>query len=89
MDIGPVNKAVNMLAVALASGRDSAALQRHIARIDDYLWVAEDGMKMQGYNGSQLWDTAFAAQVSCALRCHDERLRGCSCIAQANTRHTT
>lgn len=29
----------------------------------DYLWVAEDGMKMQGYNGSQLWDTAFAVQV--------------------------
>jgi hypothetical protein len=27
------------------------------------LWVAEDGMKMQGYNGSQLWDTAFAVQA--------------------------
>ena len=39
----------------------------------DYLWVAEDGMKMQGYNGSQLWDTAFAVQaramlVRCLLR---------------------
>lgn len=32
-------------------------------RLHDYLWVAEDGMKMQGYNGSQLWDTAFAAQA--------------------------
>ena len=29
----------------------------------DYLWLAEDGMKMQGYNGSQTWDTAFAAQA--------------------------
>ena len=29
----------------------------------DYLWVAEDGMKMQGYNGSQLWDTSFAVQA--------------------------
>ena len=29
----------------------------------DYLWVAEDGMKMQGYNGSQLWDTAFAVHA--------------------------
>jgi squalene cyclase len=27
------------------------------------LWVAEDGMKMQGYNGSQLWDTVFATQA--------------------------
>eukprot|EP00003_Mantamonas_plastica_P021742 TRINITY_DN3566_c0_g1_i3.p1 TRINITY_DN3566_c0_g1~~TRINITY_DN3566_c0_g1_i3.p1 ORF type:complete len:393 (-),score=104.98 TRINITY_DN3566_c0_g1_i3:150-1328(-) len=31
--------------------------------ISDYLWMAEDGMKMQGYNGSQLWDTAFAVQA--------------------------
>lgn len=39
------------------------ALCRHLARVPDYLWVAEDGLKMQGYNGSQLWDTAFAVQV--------------------------
>jgi cycloartenol synthase len=31
--------------------------------VQDYLWVAEDGMKMQGYNGSQLWDTAFTVQA--------------------------
>ena len=36
---------------------------RHVARVHDYLWVAEDGMKMQGYNGSQLWDTAFSVQA--------------------------
>ena len=36
---------------------------RHIPRVRDYLWVAEDGMKMQGYNGSQLWDTAFTVQA--------------------------
>lgn len=32
-------------------------------RVPDYLWVAEDGMKMQGYNGSQSWDTSFAIQA--------------------------
>ncbi len=37
---------------------------RHLPRLHDYLWLAEDGMKMQGYSGSQLWDTAFAVQVS-------------------------
>lgn len=37
--------------------------QNHKLRIDDYLWVAEDGMKMQGYNGSQCWDTSFAARA--------------------------
>ena len=36
---------------------------RHIPRVYDFLWLAEDGMKMQGYNGSQLWDTAFAVQA--------------------------
>lgn len=41
-------------------------LCRHLPRLHDYLWLAEDGMKMQGYNGSQLWDTAFAVQAFAA-----------------------
>lgn len=40
---------------------------RHLPRVYDYLWLAEDGMKMQGYNGSQLWDTSFAVQVGRGL----------------------
>jgi len=65
VDIGPVNKALNMLSVWIDGGKvnTSEAFQRHIPRIDDYLWVAEDGMKMQGYNGSQCWDTSFAIQA--------------------------
>lgn len=78
---------------------NSEAFKLHLPRIQDYLWIAEDGMKMQvwdhtvpshillleavhlytnqgldfeyrhmtnlmqGYNGSQLWDTAFAVQA--------------------------
>jgi cycloartenol synthase len=60
--IGPVNKALNMLA-CWAEDPDSLAFKKHLPRVADYLWVAEDGLKMQGYNGSQLWDTAFAAQA--------------------------
>eukprot|EP01034_Spumella_vulgaris_P025548 gene25549-32018_t len=65
VDIGPVNKALNMLSVYVEANGDSAceAFQRHIARVDDYIWVAEDGVKMQGYNGSQCWDTSFAVQA--------------------------
>lgn len=44
----------------------TTASNRHVARVPDYLWVAEDGMKMQGYNGSQLWDTSFAVQAIAA-----------------------
>ncbi|RYH23339.1 hypothetical protein EON65_17955 [archaeon] len=63
IDIGPVNKALNMLAVYVEKGGDTEAFHRHMARVHDYLWVAEDGMKMQGYNGSQCWDTSFAVQA--------------------------
>ncbi|CAM9575647.1 unnamed protein product [Chrysoparadoxa australica] len=65
VDIGPVNKPLNMLSVYADSGCDGSceAFQRHLARVDDYLWLAEDGMKCQGYNGSQCWDTSFAIQA--------------------------
>ncbi|OEL14923.1 Cycloartenol synthase [Dichanthelium oligosanthes] len=42
---------------------NSEAFKLHIPRIYDYLWLAEDGMKMKGYDGSQLWDAAFTAQA--------------------------
>eukprot|EP00871_Galdieria_phlegrea_P002196 jgi/Galph1/2978/GphlegSOOS_G1595.1 len=60
--IGPVNKVLNMLCCYFDDPH-SEHFQKHIPRLYDYLWIAEDGMKMQGYNGSQLWDTAFAAQA--------------------------
>jgi cycloartenol synthase len=76
VDIGPVNKAMNAL-VAWHESRENprvedalsetpARVAKHLPRVLDYLWLAEDGMKMQGYNGSQLWDCAFAAQAIAA-----------------------
>lgn len=63
INIGPVNQVINSICVWHAYGKDSEQLKKHYERWFDYLWLAEDGMKMQGYNGSQLWDTAFAAQA--------------------------
>ncbi|MGR9036008.1 MAG: terpene cyclase/mutase family protein [Gammaproteobacteria bacterium] len=63
INIGPVNKAINSICIWHACGKDSAQFKKHVARWYDYLWVAEDGMKMNGYNGSQLWDTAFATRA--------------------------
>ncbi|KAG0473961.1 hypothetical protein HPP92_015818 [Vanilla planifolia] len=60
--IGPVNKVINMLC-CWVEDPNSEAFKLHLPRIHDYLWLAEDGMKMQGYNGSQLWDTAFTVQA--------------------------
>ena len=65
IDIGPVNKVLNMLSTFYAHGGDvnHATVRRHMARVADYLWLAEDGLKMKGYNGSQCWDTSFAVQA--------------------------
>eukprot|EP01113_Clastostelium_recurvatum_P013550 TRINITY_DN1720_c0_g1_i1.p1 TRINITY_DN1720_c0_g1~~TRINITY_DN1720_c0_g1_i1.p1 ORF type:complete len:772 (-),score=162.82 TRINITY_DN1720_c0_g1_i1:108-2333(-) len=62
IDIGPVNKTMNMLCCWDREG-DSPAFRKHGERLVDYLWLAPDGMKMQGYNGSQLWDSAFWIQA--------------------------
>lgn len=51
-----------MLCVWFDEG-ESERFKKHVERIPDYLWLAQDGMKMQGYNGSQLWDTAFSVQA--------------------------
>jgi squalene/oxidosqualene cyclase-like protein len=63
INIGPVNQAINSICIWHVYGKDSAQFKKHVERWYDYLWVAEDGMKMNGYNGSQLWDTAFASRA--------------------------
>ncbi len=63
INIGPVNQVLNSICIWHAYGADSEPFKKHVARWFDYLWVAEDGMKMSGYNGSQLWDTAFATRA--------------------------
>ncbi|XP_070030137.1 cycloartenol synthase-like isoform X2 [Nicotiana sylvestris] len=60
--IGPVNKVLNMLC-CWVEDPESKAIKLHLSRIKDYLWLAEDGMKMKGYNGSQLWDVSFGVQA--------------------------
>ena len=64
IDIGPVNKVLNMLSAYNEAGGDLTHpnVANHMIRVADYMWVAEDGMKMKGYNGSQCWDTSFAIQ---------------------------
>ncbi|XP_063934662.1 lanosterol synthase-like isoform X2 [Zophobas morio] len=61
--IGPVNKVLNTLVTWIVEGPESVAFQKHLERLPDYLWMGTDGMKMNGTNGSQLWDTAFMVQA--------------------------
>ncbi|KAI9182873.1 Lanosterol synthase (Oxidosqualene--lanosterol cyclase) [Blastocladiella emersonii ATCC 22665] len=63
LDLGPVNKAMNMLVIFHAHGADSARFRDHVAMVKDFMWQAADGMRMNGTNGSQLWDSAFFCQA--------------------------
>lgn len=69
--LGPVNKVLNMVCCWVEDPNSMANIL-HLSRIKDYLWVAEDGMKMKGYNGSQLWDVGFAVQAILSTGLVDE-----------------
>jgi squalene/oxidosqualene cyclase-like protein len=63
--IGPVSKLFHTL-VWHFERPGGAELRAHVKRLPDYLWEAPDGIKMNGYNSSELWDTAFAVQAVAA-----------------------
>lgn len=63
--IGPVNKALNI--VCAMAKQDEVGLRKHVDAVYRYLWVAEDGMKMQGYVNSMVWDSSFALLSVCSL----------------------
>ncbi|KAF9181135.1 Lanosterol synthase (Oxidosqualene--lanosterol cyclase) [Haplosporangium sp. Z 767] len=62
LDIGPVNKMMNMLATYYEEGKDSEAFKMHTNNNIDFMWMSGEGMIMNGTNGSQLWDTALLIQ---------------------------
>ncbi|RKG73433.1 2,3-oxidosqualene cyclase [Corallococcus terminator] len=60
--IGPINKVLNAVVWHLARP-DGPEVRAHRERLPDYLQHSPDGVKINGYNSSQLWDTAFAVQA--------------------------
>nr|AUZ98404.1 beta-amyrin synthase [Trachyspermum ammi] len=68
--IGCVEKVLCMLA-CWVEDPNGDYFKKHLARIPDYIWVAEDGMKMQSF-GSQEWDTGFAIQALLASNLTEE-----------------
>ncbi|KAG5014602.1 hypothetical protein JHK85_020738 [Glycine max] len=65
--IGSVEKVLCLIA-RWVEDPNSEAYKLHLARIPDYFWLAEDGLKIQSL-GSQLWDATLAIQaiISCDL----------------------
>ena len=69
--LGPVNKCFNLVAMYAHEGwTDHVRLSE--ARLADYFSMGPSGMKFAGYNGSQLWDTAFALQAYRAAGVSDD-----------------
>lgn len=71
--IGPISKLLHTL-VWHFENPNGGELAQHARRLGDYLYQAADGLKMNGYDSSRLWDTAFAAQAI-ARAPQDERSR--------------
>ncbi|XP_076928041.1 shionone synthase-like [Bidens hawaiensis] len=59
--IGSVEKALCMIA-CWDEDPNGVCFRKHLARIPDYMWIAEDGMKMQSFGG-QTWDASLAIQA--------------------------
>ncbi|XP_059665451.1 dammarenediol II synthase-like isoform X2 [Cornus florida] len=68
--IGCVEKSLQMMAW-YAHDPNCDEFKYHLARVPDYLWLAEDGMKMQSF-GSQIWDSTLATQAIIASNLADE-----------------
>ncbi|WP_426747068.1 2,3-oxidosqualene cyclase [Myxococcus faecalis] len=60
--IGPINKVLDAVVWHLARP-GGPEVHAHLERLPDYLQCTPEGVTFNGYNSSQLWDTAFAIQA--------------------------
>ncbi|XP_006656974.1 achilleol B synthase-like [Oryza brachyantha] len=65
INLCPIIKGLNMIC-CWVDNPNSDAFKLHLPRIYDFLWVAEDGMTAQVYDGSQTWQTSFIVQAYCS-----------------------
>ncbi|KAH9909690.1 terpene synthase [Xylariomycetidae sp. FL2044] len=58
-DLAPVSGAMNTVACYIRDGPGAYSVRRHIERLEDGLWVNQEGLLCNGTNGLMNWDTAF------------------------------
>ncbi|XP_075664095.1 beta-amyrin synthase-like isoform X2 [Castanea sativa] len=58
---GVVEKSMSMLA-CWVEDPNGDSFKKHLARVKEYIWVAEDGIKAHSF-GSQSWDVGFSIQA--------------------------
>ncbi|KAM3507803.1 hypothetical protein MY11210_007006 [Beauveria gryllotalpidicola] len=75
-DLAPVNAPMNTVVCYIRDGPEAFSVKRHIERLEEFLWVKDEGMLVNGTNGVQCWDTAFLIQAVVEAGLHtDERWR--------------
>nr|QQR13795.1 oxidosqualene cyclase 2 [Iris tectorum] len=57
-----ISKPLNMIC-CWAEDPKSEAFKFHLPRVYDYIWLAEDGMKLKTTDGCQIWELALAVQA--------------------------
>ncbi|KAK3359638.1 lanosterol synthase [Lasiosphaeria hispida] len=61
-NLAPVNAAMNTIACFARDGPDAFSVKRLKERLEEALWLTEEGLLCNGTNGVQSWDTAFTIQ---------------------------
>nr|POE87318.1 lanosterol synthase [Quercus suber] len=61
--LAPVNAPMNLLVCFIEEGPKAKSVRAIRAHLQDFLFLAKDGMMMNGTNGVQNWDTAFAIRA--------------------------
>ncbi|KAI5461600.1 oxidosqualene:lanosterol cyclase [Mariannaea sp. PMI_226] len=62
-NLAPVNAPMNTLVCYARDGPDAYSFKRHIERLEEFVWVKDEGLLVNGTNGVQCWDTAFLIQA--------------------------
>lgn len=71
-DLAPVNAPMNTVACYARDGPDAYSVRRHLERLEEALWVKDEGMLVNGTNGVQCWDTSFLVAAFCEADFHHE-----------------
>lgn len=71
-DLAPVSGPMNTVACYVRDGPGSYSVRRHIERLEEALWVKDEGMLVNGTNGVQCWDTSFLVAAFCEADLHHE-----------------
>lgn len=75
-DLATVNAPLNTVACYIRDGPDAYSVRRHLERLEEGIWVKDEGMLVNGTNGVQCWDTSFLVASACEAGLqHDERWR--------------